>query len=86
MIVQLTFCQTCTQNSFDFLNMVNELEQTYPHDLCVVQLNCIAACDEVPAVIIDYDFIPNISAAELNQKVLGHVKIKEMMQEMTSAA
>jgi hypothetical protein len=74
----LTYCETCTQNTPDFLAVVNQLQREHPDDLCVVELACIAACDAAPAVMIDlieedaedaFDYVPRISASQLYRQI-----------------
>jgi hypothetical protein len=71
----LTYCETCTQNTPDFLAAVHQLQREHPDELCVVELACMAACDAAPAVMIEeddddaFDYVPRISASQLYHQI-----------------
>lgn len=78
MTLYLTYCETCTQNTPDFLATVHQLQREHPDDLCVVELACMAACDAAPAVMIDiieehnedaFDYVPRISPDQLYRQI-----------------
>ena len=65
MPIQLMLCSLCTQSRPDFLRTLARLIAEYPHELCVVELECMAACDDVPAIMLETDYHPQLSAADL---------------------
>jgi hypothetical protein len=73
----LTYCETCTQNTPDFLATVHQLQREHPDELCVVELSCMAACDSAPAVMIEeeaedaFDYVPRISPDQLYCQING---------------
>jgi NADH:ubiquinone oxidoreductase subunit E len=50
------------------MHSIAQLRAEFP-ELAVVELDCMAACDEVPAVMIEYDFYPQVTPHELIQRV-----------------
>lgn len=65
----LTLCILCTKSRPEFARMVARLKQEHPDDLEVVELRCMAACDDVPAVMIETDYFPKIAPIELKLRV-----------------
>lgn len=65
MPIHLTFCALCTRSRPEFLHMVARLQREHPNELCVVTLKCMAACDDVPAVMIETDYVPRVTPDEL---------------------
>ncbi len=51
--------------------MVTRLRSEYPDTLHIVELRCMAACDDVPAVMIEYDYYPRITPQELYQRIVA---------------
>ncbi|MEI6179913.1 MAG: hypothetical protein WCP31_04105 [Chloroflexales bacterium] len=73
MPVQLTLCRFCTRSRPDFLRAVAKLANTFPDDLIVQELDCIAACDEVPAIMVETNYYPHVTASELITLVCRHL-------------
>jgi len=65
MPLQLTICRLCTRSRPEFQRAVTQLAQAYPGDIEVVELDCMAACDEVPAVMIEASYYPQMVPQEL---------------------
>ncbi|MCU0495066.1 MAG: hypothetical protein MUD01_26050 [Chloroflexaceae bacterium] len=63
--LRLTLCGLCTQSRPEITYTVNRLLKEYPDELKVVALDCIAACDDVPAVMIEMDYLPRVTPQEL---------------------
>ena len=82
MILNLVYCKNCA--SCPFLNMVDKLEHEYPGDLQVTELDCIAACDTPPSVILEYDFYPNITPDELYRRVHEQFDHGRILEEIAS--
>ena len=38
-------------------------------EIILIELECMAACDDVPAVMLDYDYHPQVSPVELHNLV-----------------
>jgi len=68
MPIQLTICSLCTCSRPEIMHSIAQLRAEFP-ELAVVELDCMAACDEVPAVMIEYDFYPQVTPHELIQRV-----------------
>lgn len=62
--------------------MVSQLQGEYPHELAVVPMSCIAACDASPAVILEYDFYPNITPTELYRRVHDQLDNQHLIEEL----
>lgn len=69
MSVRLTCCGKCGMCDSAFRDTIDRLQQEHPDDLRVVQLKCMAACKQAPAVMIDYDFYPNVTPEELEEHI-----------------
>jgi len=69
MPIQLTLCSLCTRSRPEIVRSIAQLIAEFPHDLAIVEVECMAACDEVPAVMIEYDFYPQVTPSELIQRV-----------------
>jgi NADH:ubiquinone oxidoreductase subunit E len=65
MPLQLTMCRLCTRSRPEFLRAVRQLAATYPDKIEVVELECMAACDDVPAIMIDTDYHPQMIPQDL---------------------
>ena len=73
MSVQLTLCRLCIRSRPEFLRALANLAATYPDDLIVQELDCMAACDEVPAIMVETDFYPQVSPSDLVALVREHL-------------
>lgn len=71
MPVQLTVCRLCIGSRPDVLQTVAQLAADFPEELLVVELDCMAACDDVPAVMIETDYFPKVSPCALSNTVRG---------------
>lgn len=69
MPVQLTICRLCIGSRPDVLRAVAQLAADYPDELVVVELECMAACDDVPAVMLETDYFPKVSPRSLERTV-----------------
>ncbi len=69
MPLYLTYCTNCTSDMPEFLNALEEIQQTYQDDLCVVEVDCMAACDTAPTVVLDDDILPRVSVFALRELV-----------------
>lgn len=65
MTVRLTMCSLCTRSRPEFLRAISQIIAEYRDELIVIELECMAACDDVPAVMLDYDYHPQVSPSEL---------------------
>jgi NADH:ubiquinone oxidoreductase subunit E len=77
MPLQLTMCRLCTQSRPEFLRAVNQLVAMYPNQIEVVELECMAACDDVPAIMIETDYHPQLIPQDLIRL------IREMLQHIS---
>ncbi len=74
MPLQLIMCRYCARSRPEFCNMVARLARAHPTELEVIELECMAACDDVPAVMIDTDYFPRVRPAELEHEVLERLR------------
>lgn len=66
MPVQLTICRLCIRSRPAVFNTVMQLAEAFPEELLVVELECMAACDDVPAVMVETDYFPQVSPCRLD--------------------
>ncbi|MBX0328166.1 NAD(P)H-dependent oxidoreductase subunit E [Oscillochloris sp. ZM17-4] len=78
MPIQLTMCRLCTRSRPEFLCAVAELVASYPSEIDVVELECMAACDDVPAIMVETDYYPQVVPQDLIRLV------RECLQLSTS--
>ena len=71
MIVRLTVCGSCLQRCPEIQLTIEDLQRLLGSELELNSLECMAACDDIPAAMIDYDYWPHISAAGLYARVLA---------------
>lgn len=69
MPLRLTLCKLCTKSRPAFARMVEQLRCEYEPELVVIELECMAACDDVPAVMLELDYFPQLSPQELRAHV-----------------
>lgn len=69
MPVQLTICRLCVRSRPDVFQTVTQLAAAFPDELIVVELECMAACDDVPAVMVETDYFPRVSSCQLDDVV-----------------
>lgn len=74
MPLQLMMCRYCARSRPDVYTMITRLARAHPSELEVIELECMAACDDVPAVMIDTDYFPRIHATELEHEVLARLR------------
>lgn len=72
MPLSLTLCAQCTGRNPDFNCVIARLRREYAENLQVVELNCIAACEDGPSVMLEYDYFGHITADELYRLVQEH--------------
>ncbi len=73
MTLTLTYCVLCLHEHPALIAFLQDLLQNHADQLCVVELNCMAACDDNPAMIIGVDYIPRITLTELEGRVQAHL-------------
>jgi hypothetical protein len=74
MPVQLTICRLCIGSRPDVLSAVAELAASFPDELLVVELECMAACDDVPAVMLETDYFPQVTPCRLDHVVRERIE------------
>lgn len=65
MPVQLTMCRFCIRSRPEVQRTVAQLVKEFPNQIEVEELDCIAACDDVPAIMIETDYYPQVAPCEL---------------------
>jgi NADH:ubiquinone oxidoreductase subunit E len=58
-------CSICTLSRPEFLRTVARLIAEHGDQLVVVEVDCMAACDDVPAVMLNYSYYPQVNPNEL---------------------
>ncbi|MBP1465572.1 NAD(P)H-dependent oxidoreductase subunit E [Candidatus Chloroploca sp. M-50] len=65
MPVQLTMCRFCIRSRPEVQRTVAQLVKEFPNQVEVEELDCMAACDDVPAIMIETDYHPQVAPCEL---------------------
>jgi hypothetical protein len=73
MTLRLTYCVLCLQGHPPLIAFLHNLLHRHADQVYVVELKCMAACDDNPAVIIGVDYIPRITLRELEGRVQAHL-------------
>jgi NADH:ubiquinone oxidoreductase subunit E len=82
MPVQLTLCQLCTRSRPEFRRAIAQLLSEHPDQLLVEELECMAACDDVPAIMLETDYYPQLPPCELIRLV--EARLAESMRPVES--
>lgn len=77
MPIELTICRFCIGSRPDVRATITRLAASHPGDLVVVELECMAACDDVPAVMLDTDYFPQVSPHCLARLVEERLRVAE---------
>lgn len=84
MILNLVYCKNCS--NYAFSHMIHKLEDEYADDLKVTELDCMAACDTPPSVMLEYDFYASITPDELYDRVHEQFDHERILKEIASEA
>ncbi len=74
MPLDLIFCRQCARSRPTFLATLKRLAATHPQDIRLVELDCMAACDDVPAAMIETDYFPRVNPREFEREVLERLR------------
>ncbi|WP_298816036.1 NAD(P)H-dependent oxidoreductase subunit E [Chloroflexus sp.] len=77
--VELTVCRLCARSRPDIWQTLARLRAAHPGELQIVELDCMAACDDVPAIMIDYDYYPRITPQQLIQLIESRLKAAQAL-------
>lgn len=69
MSLTVTFCTLCTAQYYPLMQTLHNLQCEYPDELFIVELNCMAACEDVPAMLIESEYLPRITPETLYERV-----------------
>lgn len=84
MIINLVYCHTCTMYDEEFLGTIGQLKETYQDDLHVVTVDCMAACDQAPAVMLEYDYVPKAKPRDLTRRVARLANSDQMLRKIAA--
>jgi NADH:ubiquinone oxidoreductase subunit E len=62
-------CRLCTRSRPELLCAINQLAASYPNQIEIVELECMAACDDVPAVMIETNYYAHVAPQDLISRV-----------------
>jgi hypothetical protein len=77
MPLHLTMCRLCARSRPEFLRALAQIAVSYPKEIEIVELECMAACDDVPAIMIDTNYHPQIMPHELIRLVSEILQLSE---------
>jgi hypothetical protein len=78
MAIRLVLCGLCTPNRPQVYDLALQLQREYRGELVVIEVDCMAACDESPAFMLEHDYYPAVSAPELRRLVEGRLPKPEV--------
>ena len=73
MALQLIICSSCIRSQPDMQHAIEELQAELGDQLDITRLDCMAACDDVPAVMIEYAYCPRLSPSGLRRRVIDAI-------------
>ncbi|OAN37102.1 hypothetical protein A6A03_05520 [Chloroflexus islandicus] len=73
-VVELTVCRLCARSRPDIWQTLARLRTAHPNELHIVELDCMAACDDVPAIMIEYDYYPRVTPQQLIELIESRLK------------
>lgn len=73
MSLRLTCCGKCGARFCNVKQTIEQLQEEHPDDLRVVEVACMAACREAPAIMLDYDFYPHVTPETLYDEVCSRL-------------
>jgi hypothetical protein len=74
MALELTFCRRCTGQRPDFRRAVTRMCARYGAALELTELDCMAACDDDPAVMLGFDYHPRLTVDELEARIAAELQ------------
>jgi NADH:ubiquinone oxidoreductase subunit E len=74
MAIRLTVCSRCLERDPETQRAIEQLQLELADRLQVITLSCMAACDDTPAAMLDYDYLPRICPHALRSKVLDRAE------------
>ncbi len=75
MTLHLTMCRLCTRSRPDLLRAICQLTASYPNEIEIIELECMAACDDIPAIMIETSYYPHVAPQDLISHVRALLKI-----------
>jgi NADH:ubiquinone oxidoreductase subunit E len=75
MPVTLTICRLCARSRPEFLETIAGLLAAHPGELVVQELECMAACDDVPAIMVETDYLPQARPSDLICAIERHLSV-----------
>lgn len=75
MPLHLTICRVCTRNRPEMLRAVNQLATSYPKEIEIIELDCMAACDDIPAIMIETSYYAHVAPQELINRIREMLKV-----------
>ncbi|NTV62074.1 MAG: hypothetical protein HGA65_00865 [Oscillochloris sp.] len=74
MPLQLTLCRLCARSRPDFLRAIAQLATEYPGKIEIIELDCMAACDDVPAVMVETDYFSQVIPQDLLRMIRDRLR------------
>lgn len=71
--LQLIICSSCLASQPDMQHAIEELQAELGNQLDITRLDCMAACDDVPAVMIEHAYCPRLSPHSLRRRILDAI-------------
>jgi NADH-quinone oxidoreductase subunit E len=71
--LQISYCGHCADFSPAFKRMMVKLQQEYPDQLRMTRLECMAACDRGPVMMIEYDYYDRVTPDRLYELVTSRL-------------
>lgn len=81
MTIHLTYCEQCASFFPDIKRTITQLQREFSSELRVVKVPCMAACDEPPVVMVEYDFLSRIKPDELDRIVRSHIELQRNAEQ-----
>ena len=73
MALQLIICSSCLSTQPDMQRAIEELQAELGDQIDIMRLECMAACNDVPAVMIELAYCPRLSPSSLRHQVMAAI-------------
>ncbi len=74
MPLRISYCGQCANFAPEFKRTLTRLQQEYPQQLRVVELECMAACQNGPVAMIEYDYYERIAPERFYELVTARLQ------------
>ncbi len=57
------------------LRAINQITTSYPNEIEIIELDCMAACDDIPAIMIETKYYAHVAPQDLISRIREMLKV-----------